>query len=452
MISVQSPQHADVVPGDIGAVLDAPAAGHRRMLVVLVCFLIVAFEGFDAAIIGFLAPQIATWFGGSPAQVATAIAAGMLGLLIGYMGSGRISDSKGRRPVLIAGTLLFGAASIATACSGSLQQLIAWRLMTGVGVGAAMPAVAALLAEILPAGKKPAILTGVFCGFLLGSALAGILTGHLIEHIGWSGMFVLGGLAPLFCVPVLLAVVPESPRFLVQRGASQDCIRRALRLLGVAVREDVCFQMPSGRDTAAQGGVLALFDAGLRRATLLLWVLSFLILGTFYVIASWLPTLIGNAGVTVAVASKTASLFQSGGLVGAVVAAWVIQRLPPLKIVSVALLAGAATPLWLASPSSLPLYAVGVFMAGFLIGGPIVVISAVSALAYPTAVRSVGVGWASGLGRVGSFASAGSTGWVVQAGVPLNQVIAWLALAVLACALLAFLLSRAQRETGVIES
>lgn len=438
--------------GDIGAVLDAPAAGHRRTLVVLACFLIVAFEGFDAAIIGFLAPQIAARFGGSPAQVATAIAAGMLGLLIGYMGSGRISDAKGRRPVLVAGTLLFGAASIATAFSGSLQQLTAWRLMTGVGVGAAMPAVAALLAEILPAGKKPAILTGVFCGFLLGSALAGILTGHLIESVGWSGLFVLGGLAPLLWVPVVLAVVPESPRFLVQRGASQDRIRHALRRLGIAVREDACFERPSARHGVAQRGVLALFDAGLRRATVLLWTLSFLILGTFYVIASWLPTLIGNAGVTVAAASKTASLFQSGGLAGAMVAAWVIQRLPPLKIVSVALLAGAAMPLWVASPASLPLYAVGVFMAGFLIGGPIVVISAVSALAYPTAVRSVGVGWASGLGRLGSFASAGSTGWVVQAGVPLNQVIAWLALAVLACALLAFLLSCAQRETGVIES
>ncbi|MBP0623692.1 MFS transporter [Cupriavidus consociatus] len=437
-------------PVDIGAVLDGPATGYKRTVVVLICFAIVAFEGFDAAIIGFLAPQIAVSFDGAPAQVATAIAAGMLGLLIGYMGSGRISDRRGRRPVLIAGALIFAAASIASAYSSSLRELTIWRLVTGIGIGAAMPALAALLAEILPSSKRPAMLTAVFCGFLFGSALAGILTGQLFEKIGWSGMFILGGIAPLLCIPAVLVFVPESPKLLAVSGAGQEKVKSALRRLGYSVSDEACFDISSGQDRPKQGSVLALFDAKFRWTTVLLWALTFLILGSFYVIASWLPTLIRDGGANVAAASKTAALFQSGGLVGAFVAACAIRKLPPLKIVSIALFLGAMMPLWVASPSSTPLYAIGVFLAGFLISGPIVVISAVSALAYPTSVRSVGVGWASSFGRLGSFVSAGSTGWLVQLGIPLNQLISCLTLTVLACALLAFLLSRALRGLGDI--
>lgn len=433
---------------DVSTILDGASGSHRRSLAVLVCFLIVAFEGFDAAVVGFVAPQVAANFSGTPSQVSAAIAAGMLGLLLGYLGSGAISDKRGRRPVLLAGTLLFSAASLASTLSGSLHELTAWRLVTGLGIGAAMPALAALLAEILPSGRKSAMLTAVFCGFLFGSALAGISTGHLIDHVGWRGMFVLGGIAPLLCVPAVFLFVPESPQYLVQSGAAPSNVRNALLKLGYSVSEKIHFNTAGSPSNGPRGGVRELFSPHLRQTTVLIWSLSFLILGSFYIIASWLPTLIRDAGVSVAVASRTAALFQSGGLAGAITAAFAIRKLAPLKFVWVALLAGAATPLWLASPDATSLYALKVFLAGFLISGPIVVISAVSAIAYPTSVRSAGVGWASSWGRLGSFASAGSIGWLVQSGIPLNKVIGSVALTVLGCAVIALLLSRALRGSG----
>ncbi|WP_161564038.1 MFS transporter [Cupriavidus lacunae] len=433
---------------DVAAVLDSAPANRRRTLVILICFAIVAIEGFDAAIIGFVAPQITAHFHSTPGQTSAAIGAGMLGLLIGYLAGGIWSDKRGRRPALAAGTALFGLACIGCAFSAALPQLIGWRLATGIGIGIAMPPIGALLAEVLPSGRRASTLTAVFCGFLLGSALAGLLTGLLIERIGWEGLFVLGGVAPLLCLPAVLARVPESPMYLAHRGAESARVRQALARLGIAVDAATQFLAPRTQTGQANGSVRGLFSPALIRTTVLLWAIMFLILGSFYVIASWLPTLIREGGASVAAASRTAALFQSGGLAGAVVAALAIRRVPPLRYVGAAWLLGAALPLWIAAPAATPVYAVLVFCAGFLVSGPIVVVNAVMAMAYPTPVRSIGAGWASSAGRLGSFAGAGSVGWLVQHGLALHQLIAGMAVTVLASALIVLFLSRSMRASG----
>ncbi|MFJ1254696.1 MFS transporter [Cupriavidus sp. CuC1] len=438
-----------VDPQDISEVIDNIPPNRRRRSIVAICFAVVALEGFDAAIIGFIAPQIATHFGAKPAEISAAIAAGMFGLLLGYITAGSVADTRGRKPVLVAGTFAFALATLACAFSASLVQLVAWRFMTGVGVGVAMPAVAALLAELLPARRRASALSGVFCGFLFGSAVAGFLTGQLIDAIGWQGLFLLGGIGPLLLVPAILALLPESPKFLVQIGAASDRIAAALARLGASQAGTALFKTPTPSVEITKGSVAQLFGSQYRSATMLLWLLMFLILGSFYVIASWLPTLIKSSGESVAVASGTATLFQFGGLVGAVVGAFAIRRIAPLKFIGIALLIGAASPLLIASPDATARYAIAVFCSGFLISGPIVVLNAVAVAAYPTQIRSVGAGWASALGRIGSLAGAGSVGLLINSGVGLAEIIAAVSATVLVCAAIVPFLFRKLREPGV---
>ncbi len=438
-----------VDPQDISEVIDNIPPNRRRHSIVAICFAVVALEGFDAAIIGFIAPQIAMHFGAKPAEISAAIAAGMFGLLLGYITAGSVADTRGRKPVLVAGTCAFALATLACAFSASLVQLVAWRFMTGVGVGVAMPAVAALLAELLPARRRASALSGVFCGFLFGSAAAGFLTGQLIDAIGWQGLFFLGGIGPLLLVPAILALLPESPKFLVQIGAASDRIAAALARLGASQAGTALFKTPTPSVGITKGSVAQLFGSQYRSATMLLWLLMFLILGSFYVIASWLPTLIKSSGESVAVASGTASLFQFGGLVGAVVGAFAIRCIAPLKFIGIALLIGAASPLLIASPDATARYAIAVFCSGFLISGPIVVLNAVAVAAYPTQIRSVGAGWASALGRIGSLAGAGSVGLLIKSGVGLAEIIAAVSATVLVCAAIVPFLFRKLREPGV---
>ncbi|MBB1632403.1 MFS transporter [Cupriavidus sp. UME77] len=441
------PLRAD--PLDISEVIDNIPPNRQRRRIIAICFAVVALEGFDAAIIGFIAPQVATHFGAKPAEISAAIAAGMFGLLLGYITAGSVADTRGRKPVLVAGTLAFALATLASAFSASLFQLVAWRCLTGVGVGVAMPAVAALLAELLPARRRASALSGVFCGFLFGSAAAGFLTGHLIDGIGWQGLFLLGGIGPLLLVPAILALLPESPAFLVQTGAGSGQVCAALAKLGAPQPGAAVFKAPAPPAEIKKGSVAQLFSTQYRSTTVLLWLLMFLILGSFYVIASWLPTLIKSTGESVAMASRTASLFQFGGLAGAVVGAFAIRRITPLNFVGIALLAGAASPLLIASPDATAGYAIAVFCSGFLISGPIVVLNAVAVAAYPTQIRSVGAGWASALGRVGSLAGAGCVGLLIKSGVGLPEIIAAVSAAVLVCAVIVPFLIRKLREPGV---
>lgn len=434
---------------DIVSLIDSAPPSLRRNVIISICFAIVAIEGFDAAIIGFIAPQIAVHFASSPSKISSAIAAGMFGLLLGYLTAGTLADKRGRKPVLVIGATLFALTSVVCAFSTSLTQLIVWRFLTGVGIGLAMPAIGALLAELLPARRRASALSAVFCGFLFGSALAGLLTGHLIDVIGWEGLFLIGGAAPLVLIPAVIWLVPESPRYLAQLGAAPDAILRALAKLGLYPLTDVPFRASIPEPARRQGSVVYLFSPQFRTTTLLLWVLMFLILGSFYVIASWLPTLIRDAGVSVAIASRTASLFQFGGLAGAVTGVFAIRRMAPLKFVLIALVLGAVTPQLISMPASTTRYAMTVFCSGFLISGPIVVLNAVAAMVYPTEVRSVGAGWASGIGRIGSLVGAGSIGLLMKSGFALSQLIAMGSATVLLCAVVVAVLSRSLRESGV---
>lgn len=122
------PLHVD--PLDITEVIDNIPPNRQRRRIIAICFAVVALEGFDAAIIGFIAPQIAAHFAAKPAEISAAIAAGMFGLLLGYVTAGSVADTRGRKPVLVAGTLTFALATLASAFSASLFQLVAWRLLT----------------------------------------------------------------------------------------------------------------------------------------------------------------------------------------------------------------------------------------------------------------------------------------------------------------------------------
>ncbi len=432
---------------DLLALINDPARNLRRRLVVAICFAIVAIEGFDAAIIGFVAPQVAAQFGATPTQMSMAISAGMLGLMLGYMLGGPLSDKRGRHPVLLIGTAVFGIASVGTAFSNSLTEVILWRLATGIGIGAAMPALSALLGEIIPNTRRASTLSGVFCGFLFGSALAGILTGHLIESVGWKGMFIVGGIAPLLCLPAIWALIPESPLYLAETGQPQNTIRQALAKIGLSLPTNVQAFGSKGSAQSSPGSIRTLFEPQLRQTTILVWLLMFLVLGSFYVIASWLPTLLKAQGASVAVASKTAALFQTGGLVGAIVGSVLIRRMKPLLVVWLALAAGAIMPWVISSPSASPWYMASIFAAGLLISGPIVVINAVIVMTYPTTVRSLGSGTANSIGRLGSFVSAGSIGWLVQSGISLQHLIAGISLTVALCACISFVLYRMAQKS-----
>lgn len=396
--------------------------------VLALCFLIAALDGLDTALIGFVAPMLVKTFHVSRDALGPTLGAALVGYAVGSMIAGPLADRVGRRMLIVASVATFGFWCFVSGFAGSLSALTALRFLTGIGLGAAMPNATALIAEYAPARWRSLLVTTMFCGFTLGSAAGGLLAAWVIPVFGWRSALYAGGALPLLAIPVLVAWLPESARFLVSAGASRERIGALLRRIARdALPADARFVVAD--DDARSSSVAAsLFADGRAVGTLLLWLAFFMGLLVIYLLTSWLPTIIHDAGFTIADAARIGALWQIGGTVGALLVGWAMDRISPHRAVAFAYLIGAACTFATSyAHGSLLLLSIGVFGAGFCISGAQTSMNALAAMYYPTRGRATGISWMLGIGRFGAIAGAVFGGALLATGGALDTVLALLA-------------------------
>lgn len=383
---------------------DAPL-GRFQVAVVALCALIAMLDGFDTQSVSFVAPVIAALWKASMPAFGAVFAAGLLGLTIGAFVFGPVADRFGRKGVLLACTALFGAFTIATAFATGLRSLLVLRVLAGIGLGGAMPNIIAVTSEYAPSRLRATTVAVMFCGFPLGSTVGGFLAAWMIPRFGWQSVFWVGGVLPVLLLPLLAALLPESIRFLVARRQDPARIARILARVDPERRWDPAterYEISESRVAGFSGRQL--FTQGRAGTTLLLWTAYFCNLLVMYFLVNWLPALFKKAGLTMSAAIMTAAMLNLGGVLGGVGFGRLIDRMRPYTVLGTAyafaaacilLMAGAGTNLAVLLPS--------VFFAGIGVVGAQIGMNAVSAGVYPTALRSTGVGWALGIGRVGSI-------------------------------------------------
>jgi MFS transporter, AAHS family, 4-hydroxybenzoate transporter len=407
---------------DVQDVINAhPVSGFQKLVIAL-CFLVVAIDGFDTAAIGFIAPALRREWGVTPAQLAPLFGAGLFGLMVGAFVFGPLADKVGRKPVLVATTAFFGAATLVSAFSTSIEMLIALRFVTGIGLGGAMPAAITLTSEFCPERKRSSLVTLMFCGFTIGSAAAGLAASHIVAAHGWQGLLILGGVLPLVLVPVLWALLPESVRYLTLKGERPERIAAALRRVApeAELGDDASF---TGVRKPQGSPMLQLFKGRLAAGTLLIWLTFFMSLLVFYLLSSWLPLLITTAGFSLADAALMAATLATGGTVGAIVIGRLMDRFEPHRVLALAYLLAGAFVVLLGSATALPwLLVFAIFGAGFGVAGAQVGVNALAAAYYPTASRATGVSWANAVGRTGSVLGSMVGGFLLSLGWDLATV------------------------------
>jgi AAHS family 4-hydroxybenzoate transporter-like MFS transporter len=428
---------------DVRDFINAAPVSRFQIMIGVMCFLIVALDGFDIAIIGFIAPHIRAEWQLSMVALGPLFSAGLLGLMIGAFCSGPMADRIGRRRVLILSVAWFGAASVGAALAPDVAWLIGLRFLTGLGLGGAMPNAITLTSEFSPERRRGTLLTLMFCGFSLGSALGGVVTAYLVAGYGWRGVLAIGGLLPLALVPVLWFTLPESVRFLAIRRGTQAQIAKILAR--VAHGRVVAGQVYSAADDRLPASpVVQLFHRDYRRGTLLLWLAFFMSLLLLYLLINWLPILAERSGLTLKQASMFAGLLQGGGVVGAIVLGVLIDRFHPYKVVAAAYLLGAVCVASLAVASGAAWLAIGIFVTGFCVSGSQVCANVIASAYYPTSNRATGVAWALGIGRVGAVVGSFGGAFLLAAGWSNAGLFAILALPA-ALAALGILLAGARR-------
>jgi AAHS family 4-hydroxybenzoate transporter-like MFS transporter len=267
-----------------------------------------------------------------------------------------------------------------------------------------MPNAMALVGEYAPKRIRVTAMMSVSCGFTAGAAVGGFIAAWLIPVWGWRSVFLFGGAIPLVIAVLMIFILPESISFLVLRGKDPE---RVAELMG---RIDPTLKVSSGTRFVVKekkrAGVPAihLFREGRTKVTLLLWLVNFMNLLNLYFLSNWIPTLAKNAGFTTAAAVLAGATVQAGGTLGTFGGAWLINRAGFIRVLSTTFGVGAIAVACIGQSALAPvLFFVSVFAAGWCIPGAQPGVNALAGVYYPTDLRSTGIGWGLGIGRLGAI-------------------------------------------------
>jgi AAHS family 4-hydroxybenzoate transporter-like MFS transporter len=427
---------------DVAAFIDAQPVGAFQVKLLLTCATVLFLDGFDTTAIGYVAPALAKEWNVGKAALGPVFSAGLFGLMIGALVFGPLADRIGRKKIIIFSTLAFGIGTLVTSLVNDVNTLLAIRFLTGLGLGGAMPNTIALTSEFSPHRRRATMVMVMFVGFSIGAALGGLLAAALIPPFGWRSVFVVGGAAPLVLVPILAWRLPESVRFLALTGRADARVAELLAFVNAKAAFDAGTRFVVDEPALKGIPVQHLFRGGRTLATLLLWVVFFMSLLDIYFLSNWLPTVLNDLGASISEAAAIGSMLQVGGVVGTFALGSIIDRFSFRALALVYFVAVFAVGAIGQLGHSAALVTSAIFVAGFCIVGGQIAANALAAGFYPTSVRATGVGWALGVGRVGSIVGPLVGGVLLSLKWSTGEVFVAAAMAALCAALAAFSLGR----------
>jgi MFS transporter, AAHS family, 4-hydroxybenzoate transporter len=402
---------------DLAAFIDGQPLGRFQVRVALLCAAVLFLESFDSNALGYIVPTLTRVWHLPPGAFGPIFASGFFGQLIGAVVAGPVADRIGRKAVLVAATVEFALGALLTTQAASPGFLLGIRLITGLGIGAALPNAVALCTEYSPALRRSTLLVVVLCGITLGSVAAGLVAARVLPVYGWQSVFWIGGIAPLALAPLLLSDLAESPYLLAIRGNQDLAIATILRRISPAAGVPEGARFVLREEGAARLSAIHLLNGGRALATILLWVIVFMNNFEIYVFASWLPTLARASGLTEQASVMTGVAMTIGGFAGTLGMGWLLDRFSIERMMAVNYAAGAGFIALLALVAgerwSMALVSVA---AGFCIVGGQTGANALIAYRHPTSMRATALAWALGAGRVASIVGPLLAGLIISMG------------------------------------
>ncbi|WP_017616006.1 MFS transporter [Nocardiopsis salina] len=379
---------------------------HRSTVrwVVLIAAIAVLFDGYDLVVYGTVLPTLLadpTALGElTPGQAGALGSYALVGVMVGALIAGAVGDRVGRRRMMIINIVWFSVGMGLTAMATSVVAFGVLRFVTGLGVGALVATAGAVVAEFAPPGRRNLYNAIVYSGIPAGGVMASLLAILLQEAIGWRGLFWIGALPLVILLPVALAKLPESPRWLLSRGRDEEAARVAERT-GVplpSAAEDA-----AERDDGGRSGFALLASRPYLLPTALLGMMSFAGLLLTYGLNTWLPQIMGQAGFDAQGSLAFLLILNGGAILGGLYASYRADRTHPQRIIAVTfgLAALSLVVLTLGLPVWMLLAAVAMAGVG-TIGTQVLVYGFVSNY-YPTSARAAGVAWCAGFGRLGGI-------------------------------------------------
>jgi AAHS family benzoate transporter-like MFS transporter len=382
--------------------------------------LILVLDGYDLAVVGAALPSIMKDMGVNATSAGFMASSALFGMMFGAIFFGTLADRMGRRLMISVCVALF---SVFTAAAGLTKDPISFsvtRFLAGLGIGGVLPIMTAQMAEFAPVKLRARLVTLVFAGYSLGGILVALTGKQLIESYGWQSVFY-AAILPVALIPFIKTTMPESMAFLSKQNR-QDELRRIVRKLvpDYPLQGDEQIQV-SSVDKAKAAPVRRLFQEGRGFSTVMIWTAFITGLFMVYALNSWLTKLMAMAGYSLGSALNFVIVFNIGAIVGAVVGGWLGDKFNIKHVLVLFYAIGAAALTLMGYTKSTELLFLVVFIVGASTLGTQLIAYAYAGEFYPAAIRSTGVGFASGLGRIGAIAAPVLIGWLVSLKLPLEQ-------------------------------
>ena len=364
----------------------------HAIVTVAICFLIAVIEGLDIQAAGIAAAGIREHFGLDSSQLGVFFSAGILGLLPGALVGGRFADRIGRKKVLIWSTATFAIFTLCTVWVNSFNSLLAVRFLAGAGLGGAMPILITLASEAVSPQNRGRAVGLMYCGMPVGAAILSLIAATEFGA-NWKNVFYLGGLLPIFAIPLMMLFLPESKEYLKTQN------KTAAELA-----------------VAPQGSFKDLFNSDNLLRTMCIWISYFFTLMVVYIMLSWLPSLFMELGFSRKDGSTAQFYFMVTATIGTIILGMLTDRWKKAYVILLMYGGILAGLLALNGASSLNQMYMAAALAGAFVIGCQGVLYAFGSIVYPTEVRGTGVGVASAVGRIGAMLGPVIAGQLLVAG------------------------------------
>ena len=430
--------------------LDAGPMHWRQVLVVALCIVLNALDGFDVLAISFAAPGIADEWQIDRAVLGVVLSMELIGMAAGSVLIGNLADKIGRRPTILICLVVMAIGMLVTALSSSVEMLSATRFFTGLGIGGMLSATSAMVAEYSNARHRSLNVVLNIAGYSCGAIFGGLVASALLEGSGdWRSVFIFGGAATFVALPFAYFFLPESLDSLLARrpAGALDRINKTLRSLSKPVLE----ALPPPPPAQAKASIASLFTQGLAAVTMFLTVAYFAQIMLFYYVQKWIPKIVVDMGHDPAEAGRVLVAANVGNLTAAVLIGLASQKFSLRPMVIGAMVAG--------------FFAIGVFGLGFSELSQIAIIAAIAAFfinagvvgmypilanVFPANLRASGIGFVIGVGRGGSAVGPIIAGGLFAQGSDLLTVSLVMGTGGLVAAAMLVLLGRAQHRAAAL--
>jgi MFS transporter, AAHS family, 4-hydroxybenzoate transporter len=434
----------------ITEVFDTSPFSRYQVWVCFLCFCIMFLEGFDMMIIGVALPKIADFLHSKPSALGLAISAGQVGPLVGAIGLGMVADRWGRKRTLFLSAIVFGIFTLITAYITTVEQLALFRFLAGIGLGGAIPNALAFGCEYAPTRMRTTLATTMYAGVAVGSVTAGLSAAYLIPVYGWQSLFVVGGIVPIVIGGLLGFILPETLDFLVKRGKDKALVRRIVSRIAPALGADEGVEFFSTEKKLPGAPVKHLFLEGRAFTTVMLWLsflASFFIL---WIILAWAPTLLRKSGASAQQYSIAFACINFGSVLATLLVGRLMDRVNPFNILKVAFVLAFLSVVvfgFLSTSSLVVISIICVIMGFFVIGGNSGLMG-LATVSYPSDIRGSGIGWAYGVGKVGSLLAPAVGGFMLANNWSVIQICSTNALVALVIAAIVMILHMHVKRTA----